>query len=47
LIYHSIGYANAWDGNSNGKQLPAATYYYIIDPKNNLKPLSGFVDIVK
>jgi gliding motility-associated-like protein len=46
-IYHSVGYANAWDGTLNGKQLPAGTYYYIIDPKNNLKPLSGFVDIVK
>jgi gliding motility-associated-like protein len=47
LIYRSVGYTNAWDGTSKGKQLPAGTYYYIIDPKNNLKPLSGFVDIVK
>ncbi len=47
LVYQSIGYTNAWDGSSKGKQLPAGTYYYIIDPKNSLKPLSGFVDIVK
>jgi gliding motility-associated-like protein len=47
LIYQSVGYSNAWDGTSKGKPLPAGTYYYIIDPKNDLKPLSGFVDIVK
>jgi gliding motility-associated-like protein len=47
LVYQSVGYTNPWDGTCKGKQVPAATYYYIIDPKNNLKPLSGFVDIVK
>ena len=47
LVYQSVGYTNPWDGTLKGKQLPAGTYYYIIDPKNNLKPLSGFVDIVK
>ncbi|HET9826438.1 MAG TPA: gliding motility-associated C-terminal domain-containing protein, partial [Chitinophagaceae bacterium] len=46
-VYRSIGYTNPWDGTLKGKQLPAGTYYYIIDPKNNLKTLSGFVDIVK
>jgi gliding motility-associated-like protein len=47
LIYHSIGYTNAWNGTSKGKQLPIGTYYYIINPKQGLKTLSGFVDIVK
>jgi gliding motility-associated-like protein len=47
LVYQSVGYTNPWDGTCKGKQVPAATYYYIIDPKNSLKPLSGFVDIVK
>jgi len=47
LVYQSVGYTNPWDGTCKGKLVPAATYYYIIDPKNNLKPLSGFVDIVK
>ena len=47
LVYQSVGYTNPWDGTCKGRQVPAATYYYIIDPKNNLKPLSGFVDIVK
>lgn len=47
LVYHSIGYTNEWDGTSKGKQLPAGTYYYIINPKSVLKPVSGFVDIVR
>jgi gliding motility-associated-like protein len=47
LVYHSIGYTNEWDGTSKGKQLPAGTYYYIINPKTVLKPIAGFVDIVR
>jgi gliding motility-associated-like protein len=51
LVYHSTGYAHDWDGKSNGKPLPAGTYYYIIDLKADLKtgtkPISGFVDIVR
>jgi gliding motility-associated-like protein len=46
-VYHSIGYNEPWDGTSKGKAVPAATYYFIINPKNSLDPLSGFVDIVR
>ncbi len=47
LVYHSVGYTKAWDGSFDGKQMPAGTYYYIINPKNGRKQLSGFVDIVR
>ncbi|HEX3168037.1 MAG TPA: gliding motility-associated C-terminal domain-containing protein [Chitinophagaceae bacterium] len=47
LVYHSIGYLNEWDGILNGKPLPAATYYYVINLKIAAKPISGFVDIVR
>ncbi|MBB1286156.1 gliding motility-associated C-terminal domain-containing protein [Flavisolibacter sp. BT320] len=47
VVYQGVGYSAAWDGTSKGQPLPAATYYYIIHPKNGLKPLSGFVDIVR
>lgn len=47
LVYRSIGYSKAWDGTYNGNALPAGTYYYIINPKNGRKQLSGFVDIVR
>jgi gliding motility-associated-like protein len=47
LVYHSVGYLNEWDGTLNGKALPAATYYYIINLKIAAKPIAGFVDIVR
>jgi hypothetical protein len=28
-------------------QLPAGTYYYIVDPKNGRSKLSGFVDVLR
>jgi len=28
-VYQSVGYPGAWDGNSNGKQLPTGVYYYL------------------
>ena len=47
LVFRSTGYLKPWDGTYNGKQMPAGTYYYIINPKNGRKQLSGFVDIVR
>ncbi|MDQ6609335.1 MAG: PKD domain-containing protein, partial [Bacteroidota bacterium] len=47
LVYHSVGYPKPWDGTFGGKQMPAGTYYYIINPKNGRKQISGFVDIVR
>lgn len=47
LVFHSLGYSKPWDGTFNGNQLPAGTYYYIINPKNGRKQISGFVDIVR
>jgi gliding motility-associated-like protein len=46
LVFESTGY-KAWDGTFKGKQVPAGTYYYIINPKNGRKQMSGFVDIVR
>ena len=47
LVFESKGYAKPWDGNMNGKSLPVDTYYYIIEPGNGRKPITGFVTIVK
>jgi len=47
-LYSSIGYATPWDGRYHGALLPAGTYYYIIDFKqDNSKLLSGFVTIIR
>jgi gliding motility-associated-like protein len=46
LVYHTVNYLTPWDGKINGKQAPVGTYYYIINPKNGRKPITGFVDII-
>ena len=46
-VFSSTGYAEPWDGTYNGKQLPAATYYYTLDLKNGDAPHSGSVTIMK
>lgn len=46
-VFISEGYKEPWDGRSNGKELPIATYYYIIELGQNEKPISGSVTIVK
>lgn len=47
LVFQSKGYSRPWDGTFKGKDLPAGTYYYIIDPKNGRKQMAGFVDIIR
>jgi gliding motility-associated-like protein len=47
LVFQSKGYSKPWDGTYNGKQVPVGTYYYIINPKNGRKQISGFVDIIR
>ena len=46
-IYSSIGYPIPWDGKYNGSNLPVGTYYYIINPKNGQKSISGSVTIIR
>ena len=46
-VYQSTGYVNPWDGRHGSKNLPVGVYYYVIDLKNNLKPLTGFVTIIR
>jgi gliding motility-associated-like protein len=45
-VFSSKGYGDSWDGIYNGKLLPSGTYYYVIDPGNGAKVLSGPVNIV-
>jgi gliding motility-associated-like protein len=47
LIFETKGYNKPWDGTYKGKEAPAGTYYYIIDPKNGRKQITGFVDIIR
>jgi gliding motility-associated-like protein len=47
IVFRSVGYNTPWDGTYKGNQVPAGTYYYIIDPKNGRKQVAGFVDIIR
>ncbi len=47
LVFHSENNNKTWDGTLNGKSLPMATYYYIVDPKNNEKKIAGSVTLFK
>jgi gliding motility-associated-like protein len=47
LVFESKGYKTPWDGRFNGKPLPFDTYYYIIEPENGRKPVTGYVTIIK
>jgi gliding motility-associated-like protein len=47
LIFKMLNYTTPWDGRINGQDAPVGTYYYIIDPKNGRKPMTGFVDIIR
>jgi len=46
-VFQSRGYGKPWDGKFNGNPLPAGTYYYVIDLKNNTPKLSGWVLLVR
>ena len=47
LVFSSNGYPEPWDGTKNGNELPAGTYYYVIDYGDGSDPLTGTVNIIK
>jgi gliding motility-associated-like protein len=46
-VYESKGYSTPFEGNLNGKKLPAGVYYYIINLKTNCNILSGSLTIIR
>ncbi|MCO5946867.1 beta-propeller fold lactonase family protein [Mucilaginibacter sp. RT5R15] len=46
-VFSSVGYGKSWDGRYKGTLLPVSTYYYIIDLKNDSKPYSGSITIIR
>ncbi len=47
VVFDSQGQYQAWDGRYMGSELPASTYYYVIDLGNGDAPYSGAVTIVR
>ena len=46
-VYTSTGYNVPWDGTYRGSMLPTGTYYYLINFNNGIKPLSGYVALIR
>jgi gliding motility-associated-like protein len=46
-VFNSVGYKIPWNGTINGEPLPAGVYYYIIQLKQETKPISGWVTILR
>ena len=47
LVYESFGTIKFWDGTRNGKPMPVAAYYYVLDLQNGEEPKSGDVTIIR
>ncbi|WP_461100163.1 T9SS type B sorting domain-containing protein [Telluribacter humicola] len=46
-VFRSVGYPGEWDGLYEGKELPAATYYYVIKFNDRIPSRSGSVTIFR
>jgi gliding motility-associated-like protein len=46
-IYSIVNYKNNWNGKYLGNDLPAGTYYYVFDTKNNNKIFKGYLTIFR
>ena len=46
-VFSALGYKNDWRGTykNSGDLLPAASYYYVVDPNNGEKALTGWLFI--
>jgi gliding motility-associated-like protein len=47
VVFKCIGYDKPWDGTRNGTLLDMGTYYYVIDRKNYLPRISGWVFLMR
>jgi gliding motility-associated-like protein len=46
-VFFSQGYTKSWDGTLKGQPLPIGVYYYIINPKNGRKLMTGSLTILR
>lgn len=44
-VFHASPYRNDWEGTFDGEDLPAGTYFYILDLGDGQKPSSGYLII--
>ena len=47
LVFSKKNYLNDWAGEFKGTSLPDGTYYYLIKLEDLIKPIKGFVEILR
>ncbi|MES2777262.1 MAG: PKD domain-containing protein [Bacteroidota bacterium] len=47
IVFNTVGYNKPFDGKLNGTDLPVGVYYYIVDPKNGRKPMTGSITLLR
>lgn len=47
LVFFTKDYSKPWDGSYNGKNLTSGTYYYLLNLKQHLPMLKGYVVILR
>lgn len=50
VVLRSVAYTTPWDGKYNGQDVPAGTYYYVIElnePGVDLEPITGNVAVIR
>lgn len=46
-VFNGNAKSKSWDGKYDGQDVPVGTYYYVIDPHNGRKVISGSVTILR
>jgi gliding motility-associated-like protein len=46
-VFEAKGPGVKWNGTSNGNELPAGVYYYVLDLKDGSQPVNGWLNLVK
>jgi gliding motility-associated-like protein len=46
-VYEAKGAGIKWDGTSNGRDLPAGVYFYVLDLKDGSQAINGWINLLR
>ena len=46
-VWEGKGPGLRWDGTSNGHELPAGVYFYVLDLKDGSNPVNGWINLLR
>lgn len=47
VVFTATGNVKSWNGKHQGKDVPVGTYYYVIDPRNGRKVITGSLTVLR